>query len=124
MVSDHGMEVFLGVACLPASALSHGDKRKLELAMVLAGDPELLLLDEPTAGMSLEEVPAMIEIVSKIKRQGGRSIMMVEHKMDLVLDISDSVAVLHNGRLISDGTPAEIMADETVQSAYLGGMPL
>lgn len=111
-------------ADVPAGALSHGDKRKLELAILLGTGPELLLLDEPTAGMSHEEVPGIMEIIKKIKAQGGRAIMMVEHKMDLVLGISDSVTVLQNGRVIADGAPADVMQNELVQSAYLGGMAL
>lgn len=107
---------------VPASALAHGEKRKLELAMLLALQTEVLLLDEPTAGMSLEEVPAILEVIQKIKEQGDRTIILIEHKMDMILDLSDSVMVLFNGRLLADGTPEEIMKNETVQSAYLGGL--
>jgi branched-chain amino acid transport system ATP-binding protein len=105
-----------------AKNLAHGEKRKLEIAMLLALETEVLLLDEPTAGMSLEEVPAILEVIKKIKDQGNRTIILIEHKMDMILDLSDSVMVLFNGRLLADGTPEEIMQNETVQSAYLGGL--
>lgn len=102
--------------------LAHGEKRKLEMAMLLALETEVLLLDEPTAGMSLEDVPAILEVIKRIKEQGNRTIILIEHKMDMILDLSDSVMVLFNGRLLADGTPEEIMKNETVQSAYLGGV--
>jgi branched-chain amino acid transport system ATP-binding protein len=107
-----------------ASNLAHGEKRKLEMAMLLALETEVLLLDEPTAGMSLEDVPAILEVIKRIKEQGNRTIILIEHKMDMILDLSDSVMVLFNGRLLADGTPEEIMKNETVQSAYLGGISL
>lgn len=105
-----------------ARNLAHGEKRKLEIAMLLALETEILLLDEPTAGMSIEEVPAILEVIKLIKAQGDRTIILIEHKMDMILDLSDSVTVLFNGRLLADGTPEEIMNNETVQSAYLGGL--
>ncbi|MDQ0153814.1 ABC transporter ATP-binding protein [Robertmurraya andreesenii] len=105
-----------------ASNLAHGEKRKLEIAMLLALNTEVLLLDEPTAGMSLEEVPAILDVIRRIKEKGDRTILLIEHKMDMILDLSDSVMVLFNGRLLADGTPEEIMKNETVQSAYLGGL--
>lgn len=104
-----------------ASQLSHGEKRKLEIAMLLALDTEILLLDEPTAGMSLEEVPAILDVIRSIKEQGTKTILLIEHKMDMILDLSDSIMVLFNGKLLADGTPEEIMQNETVQQAYLGG---
>ncbi len=115
--------VFLqGKKDIPAKNLAHGEKRKLEIAMLLALNTEVLLLDEPTAGMSLEEVPAILEIIRKIKLKGDRTILLIEHKMDMIMDLSDSVMVLFNGRLLADGTPEQIMKNETVQSAYLGGL--
>ncbi|TYS65632.1 ABC transporter ATP-binding protein [Sutcliffiella horikoshii] len=105
-----------------AKNLAHGEKRKLEIAMLLALETELLLLDEPTAGMSIEEVPAILEVIKLIKAKGDRTIILIEHKMDMILDLSDSVTVLFNGKLLADGTPQEIMNNETVQSAYLGGL--
>ncbi|SEM21988.1 amino acid/amide ABC transporter ATP-binding protein 1, HAAT family [Mesobacillus persicus] len=105
-----------------ACNLAHGEKRKLEIAMLLALNTDVLLLDEPTAGMSLEEVPAILEVIRKIKETGDRTILLIEHKMDLIMDLSDSIMVLFNGSLLADGTPEEIMKNETVQSAYLGGV--
>ncbi|ART75724.1 ABC transporter ATP-binding protein [Sutcliffiella horikoshii] len=105
-----------------AKNLAHGEKRKLEIAMLLALETEMLLLDEPTAGMSIEEVPAILEVIKLIKAKGDRTIILIEHKMDMILDLSDSVTVLFNGKLLADGTPDEIMKNETVQSAYLGGL--
>lgn len=105
-----------------ANQLSHGEKRKLEIAMLLALDTEVLLLDEPTAGMSLEEVPAILDVIKQIKQAGDKTILLIEHKMDMIMDLSDSIMVLFNGRLLADGTPTEIMENETVQNAYLGGL--
>lgn len=106
----------------PAKQLAHGEKRKLEIAMLLALDAELLLLDEPTAGISVEEVPAILDVIKGIKNRGDRSIVLIEHKMEMVLDLSDSLTVLFNGRMLADGTPEDIMNNEQVQSAYLGGL--
>lgn len=105
-----------------AKNLSHGDQRKLEIACILALEPELLLLDEPTAGMSVEEVPLILEVIEKIKEEQDKTILLIEHKMDLILHLSDSVTVLYNGEFLAEGTPEEIMANETVQTAYLGGL--
>ncbi|GGA75725.1 ABC transporter ATP-binding protein [Ornithinibacillus halotolerans] len=105
-----------------ASNLAHGEKRKLEIAMLLALETEVLLLDEPTAGMALEEVPAIMEVIRKIKAEEDRTIVLIEHKMDMIMDLSDEVLVLFHGELIAKGTPEEIVENETVQSAYLGGM--
>ena len=106
----------------PATSLAHGEKRKLELAILLALETEVLLLDEPTAGMSLEEVPHIVEIIRDIKNQGEKTILLIEHKMDLILDLSDTIAVLFNGRLLADDAPHHIMDNENVQQAYLGGL--
>ncbi|XXM73947.1 ABC transporter ATP-binding protein [Lysinibacillus sphaericus] len=105
-----------------AANLAHGEKRKLEIAMLLALDTEILLLDEPTAGMSLEEVPAILDVIRKIKEQESKTIILIEHKMDMIMDLSDSIMVLFNGRLLADDHPKEIMKNEQVQSAYLGGL--
>ncbi len=96
-------------------------KESLEIAMLLALDTEVLLLDEPTAGMSLEEVPAILDVIQQIKQTGEKTILLIEHKMDMIMDLSDSIMVLFNGSLLADGTPQEIMNNETVQNAYLGG---
>lgn len=102
--------------------LAHGEKRKLELAIILALEPDVLLLDEPTAGMSLEEVPIILELLARIKAEGDKTILLVEHKMDMVLSLSDEIVVLFNGGLLVKGAPQEIMNNEQVQKAYLGGM--
>ncbi len=99
--------------------LSHGDKRKLEIALLLCTDPQVLLLDEPTAGVSVEEVDTLVEVVRTV-HASGRTVVMVEHRIELVVDVSDRIAVLHNGRLLTIGEPDQVMADPTVQSAYLG----
>jgi branched-chain amino acid transport system ATP-binding protein len=105
----------------PASDLAHGEKRKLELAILLALEPEVLLLDEPTAGMALEEVPVIIDLVQRIRARGDTTILLVEHKIDMVLALSDTIAVLKDGRLIAEGSPAAVRADPAVQAAYFGG---
>lgn len=102
--------------------LPHGDKRKLELGIMLAGDPHLLLLDEPTAGMSSEQVPALLEIINAILADGDKTIVLVEHRMDMVMSISQRITVMHQGQLLAEGTPQEIARDQSVQSAYLGAL--
>ena len=104
----------------PAAALSHGEKRKLELAVLLVGDPRVMLLDEPMAGVSAEEVPALTELVRSLHRDEGRTVLMVEHHMDVLLGLADRLAVMHHGTLLALDTPEAVMADATVQSAYLG----
>jgi len=101
--------------------LTHGEKRKLEIAIVLAMEPDVLLLDEPTAGMSLEEVPSMIDLLLRLKEKRDRTMLLVEHKMDMVLSVSDEVMVLFSGGLLARGLPEEIVRNERVQEAYLGG---
>jgi branched-chain amino acid transport system ATP-binding protein len=103
-----------------AGALAHGEKRKLELGILLALEPEVLLLDEPTAGMALEEVPAIIDLIGRLRARRDRTILLVEHKIDMVMALSDSIAVLQDGRLIADGPPAEVSASAQVQAAYFG----
>lgn len=102
--------------------LSHGDKRKLELGIMLAGNPEILLLDEPTAGMSSEQVPELLRIIRAIMQQGGRTIVLVEHRMDMVMSISDRITVMHQGQILAEGRPHEIAVNQRVQSAYLGAL--
>jgi branched-chain amino acid transport system ATP-binding protein len=109
-----------------AGALSHGEKRKLEIALLLAARPKVMLLDEPMAGMSAEEVPALVEVVRGLTKPGagqpasGQSVLMVEHHMDVVLDLADRVAVMHHGALLVCDVPSVVMANRTVQEAYLG----
>jgi branched-chain amino acid transport system ATP-binding protein len=103
-----------------ARTLPHGDQRKLELGMILAPDPEVLMLDEPTAGMAAEQVPELIELVQTIQQAGDKTVVLVEHNMNVVMSVSDRITVMHQGALLAEGTPADIAADETVQTAYLG----
>lgn len=107
-------------ASMPARTLPHGDQRKLELGMILAPDPEVLLLDEPTAGMAAEQVPELMKLVQSIQEAGNKTIMLVEHNMNVVMSVSDRITVMHQGAVLAEGTPAEIAANEVVQSAYLG----
>lgn len=108
-----------GLADEVAANLSHGNKRKLDLALVLAQDPRVLLLDEPTAGMSMEDLPDLVRVVRDIQAQ-GTTVVMVEHRMDVVIDLADRIAVMHHGSLLACDVPDAVMANETVQSAYLG----
>jgi branched-chain amino acid transport system ATP-binding protein len=104
----------------PASILPHGGKRKLELAILLAGDPELLLLDEPTAGMASEQVPELIQIIDRVRQQGNKTIVLVEHNMNIVMSISDRITVMNLGNVLAEGSPTEISRNEQVQKVYLG----
>jgi branched-chain amino acid transport system ATP-binding protein len=103
-----------------AGSLSHGEKRKLDLAILLSGDPTVVLLDEPTAGIAVEDVPEMMELIRGIHRDQGKTVLMVEHRMDLVMGLADRMAVMHHGSLLAVDTPERIIANEVVQSAYLG----
>ena len=105
----------------PASTLTHGEQRKLEIAILLGLDPDVLLLDEPTAGMSIEEVPAILDILESIKAAQTRTIILVEHKFDMIMKLSDAIAVLQEGRLICDDTPEAVADNEQVLAAYHGG---
>lgn len=102
-----------------ARDLSHGDRRKLELAMALASNPKVLLLDEPMAGVSAEDVDGLSEIIGEV-RDSGVAVAMVEHHMHVVLGLADRVAVLHHGQLLATGSPGDVTRDERVQQAYLG----
>ena len=103
-----------------ASDLSHGEQRKLELAMVLALKPEVLLLDEPTAGMSVEEVPVMIDLLRQIKGTGV-TIVLIEHKMNMVKALSDKLIIMVNGEFLCEGDPETVSRNPDVMEAYLGG---
>jgi branched-chain amino acid transport system ATP-binding protein len=104
----------------PAATLPHGDQRRLEIAMAIAQEPALLLLDEPTQGLSPEDTVATVAVIRRIARERELTIILVEHDMDVVFDLADRISVLHFGRLIADGTPALIRANADVQAAYLG----
>lgn len=105
---------------VPAVILPHGDQRKLELAILLASNAELLLLDEPTAGMATEQVPALLATIQHIRQTTPKTIMLVEHNMNVVMNISDRITVMHQGEVLAEGTPAEITQNAMVQKAYLG----
>ncbi|MFB6171740.1 MAG: ABC transporter ATP-binding protein [Haloarculaceae archaeon] len=104
----------------PADTLSHGDKRSLEIGLVLAIEPEMLLLDEPTAGMSQGEIDEALDLINDLAED--YTILLVEHNMDIVMNISDTVVVLANGQVIAEGDPSAIQSNEDVQEAYLGGV--
>ena len=106
----------------PARMLPHGDQRKLELGMILAPDPEVLLLDEPTAGMASEQVPEWINLIQEIQKDGTKTVILVEHNMNVVMSISDMITVMNYGRKLAEGTPGEITKNKEVQTAYLGGL--
>jgi branched-chain amino acid transport system ATP-binding protein len=100
--------------------LPHGDQRKLEVAILLALEPEIMMFDEPTAGMSVDEVPVVLALIQQVKREANKTVLLVEHKMDVVRSLADRIVVLHNGTLVADGVPAEVMQSKIVQEAYLG----
>ena len=103
-----------------AGLLPHGDQRKLEVAILIALKPLVFLFDEPTAGMSVDEVPVILDLIQAIKARRDRTILLVEHKMDVVRSLADRIVVLHNGELVADGDPATVIALPVVQEAYLG----
>jgi branched-chain amino acid transport system ATP-binding protein len=103
-----------------AASLSHGNKRKLEVALAIVGRPSVLLLDEPTAGMSAEDVPEVTEMIRGLRDTLGCAIVLVEHRMDVAVGLADRMAVMHHGSLLACDTPERVMGDATVQSAYLG----
>ena len=102
------------------SELSYGDRRRLEVALALACEPQLLLLDEPTAGMSIPDKPGMVELIRNISRERGVTVILIEHDMDIVFSVADEITVLHQGAVVAHGTPQEIRANEEVQRIYLG----
>jgi branched-chain amino acid transport system ATP-binding protein len=106
-----------------AAALPHGDQRKLEVALLMALEPKVYMFDEPTAGMSVDEVPVVLDLIRKLKARRDCAILLVEHKMDVVRELADRIVVLHNGQCVADGDPATVIASSVVQSAYLGVAP-
>jgi len=105
---------------LLVGTLPHGDQRKLEVAILLALEPEILMFDEPTAGMSVDEVPVVLDLIHQVKAERNKTVLLVEHKMDVVRSLADRIIVLHNGTLVADGEPREVMQSKIVQEAYLG----
>ncbi|MGW8423169.1 MULTISPECIES: ABC transporter ATP-binding protein [Comamonas] len=107
----------------PVSALPHGDQRKLEVALLMALEPQVYMFDEPTAGMSHDEAPVILDLIRELKKDHSKTILLVEHKMDVVRELADRIIVLTNGTLVADGKPAEVIASPVVQQAYLGLTP-
>ena len=107
-----------------AADLPYGDKRRLEIGIALASEPDLLLMDEPTAGMSPEETQSTVQLIEELKDDLGLTIVLVEHDMEIVFSVSDRIAVLNRGEIIARGTPDEVQGDPEVQEAYLGGVEL
>ena len=103
-----------------ASTLPHGDQRKLEVAILLALEPAVFMFDEPTAGMSVDEVPVVLELIQQIKAERDKTVLLVEHKMEVVRSLADRIIVLHQGELVADGEPETVIASPIVQEAYLG----
>lgn len=117
----HLAEVGLsGLLDVPAGGLSHGDKRKLEIAVLLAMRPTVILLDEPMAGVSRADVPGLSEVIRRIHRDHEATVLMVEHHIDVVMDLVERVAVLHQGEILALDAPEVIVDDPAVQNAYLG----
>jgi branched-chain amino acid transport system ATP-binding protein len=132
--SDHAMltrrafEILEAVAMqdkqhVPVASLPHGDQRKLEVALLMALEPAVFMFDEPTAGMSADEAPVILNLIRALKKDKSKTILLVEHKMDVVRELADRIIVLHNGALVADGDPAQVIASPVVQQAYLGLAP-
>ena len=124
-LTQRALEILESVALLdrqgmPVAGLPHGDQRKLEVALLMALDPKVYMFDEPTAGMSVDEVPVVLDLIRALKSRSDIVILLVEHKMDVVRELADRIIVLHNGQLVADGEPAEVIASPVVQQAYLG----
>ncbi len=105
------------------ASLPHGDQRKLEVALLMALEPQVFMFDEPTAGMNSAEVPVILNLIRTLKNDKSKTILLVEHKMDVVRELADRIIVLHNGALVADGEPAAVIASPIVQEAYLGVNP-
>ena len=124
--SDHqpltrrALDILATVAMLeqqqtPVASLPHGDQRKLEVALLMALDPLVYMFDEPTAGMSADEAPVILNLIRELKKDRSKIILLVEHKMDVVRELADRIIVLHNGSLVADGDPAQVIASPVVQ---------
>jgi len=108
------------LAHLPAAALPHGDQRKLEVALLAAMESDILMFDEPTAGMSVDEAPVILDMIGELKRDGTKTVLLVEHKMDVVRALADRIVVLHNGELVAEGEPETVIGLPIVREIYLG----
>jgi len=127
-LTERAHEILASVAMaaqqdLPVASLPHGDQRKLEVALLMALDAQVYMFDEPTAGMSHDEAPVILNLIRQLKQDRSKTILLVEHKMDVVRELADRIIVLHNGTLVADGEPAEVIASPVVQEAYLGAGP-
>ena len=127
-LTERAQELLEGVSMagkqnLLVASLPHGDQRKLEVALLMALEPSVFMFDEPTAGMSADEAPVILDLIRKLKSDARKTILLVEHKMDVVRELADRIIVLHNGALVADGEPAEVIASPVVQEAYLGVTP-
>jgi branched-chain amino acid transport system ATP-binding protein len=125
MLTERAEEILRAVAMqdkreTPVASLPHGDQRKLEVALLMALDPQVFMFDEPTAGMSADEAPVILNLIRRLKNDKSKTILLVEHKMDVVRELADRIIVLHNGALVADGEPTEVIASPVVQEAYLG----
>ena len=114
----------LGSAHMNAEDLPYGDKRRLEIAIALTAEPDLMFMDEPTAGMSPEETDATVDLIEDVQEELGLTIVLVEHDMEIIFRVADRIAVHNRGEIIADGTPEEVQGDPDVQEAYLGGVEL
>ena len=108
------------MAQAPALSLPHGDKRKLELALLLAQDLHVWLLDEPAAGLATAQVPEFMALVNRARKSGNKTVVLVEHNMNIVMSLSERISVMHHGQLLAEGAPREIANNKQVQKAYLG----
>ena len=125
LLTQRAMDILQSVSMLSqqdatVSSLPHGDQRKLEVALLMALEPSVYMFDEPTAGMSHDEAPVILDLIRQLKKDKTKTILLVEHKMDVVRELADRIIVLHNGALVADGDPAEVIASPVVQEAYLG----
>jgi len=114
----------LDAADKQAADLPYGDKRRLEIAIALTAEPDLMFMDEPTAGMSPEETDATVDLIENVREELGLTIVLVEHDMEVIFRVADRIAVLNRGSVIADGTPEEVQGDPDVQEAYLGGVEI
>src|SRR5947207_6802504 len=122
-IRDHCVTGVQTCALPISTTLSHGDQRKLEVSLMMALEPKVFMFDEPTAGMSIDEDRVVLNLIAQLNLDCSKIILLVEHKMDVVRSLADRIIVLHNGQLVADGKPAEVIASPIVQEAYLGIAP-